>query len=105
VRELENAIERALILADGPVLEARDFRFFGGQGVAPGAPLAVAGGADAVALRDDRPETLDQLERRAIEAALRRNSFHRERSASELGITRRTLLNKIKEYGIEVPAG
>jgi len=94
VRELENAIERAIILSDGPRLEARDFRFFGGQGT----------GAQRTAEAElSRPETLADMERRAIEAALKRNSFRREKSASELGITRRTLLNKIKEYGIAVP--
>jgi two-component system response regulator AtoC len=41
------------------------------------------------------------VERETIAAALERNAWHRERTAKQLGITRRTLLNKIKEYGIE----
>jgi two-component system response regulator AtoC len=95
VRELENAIERAIILSDGPLLEARDFRSFGGQSL---------GSQRSTEPGEGRPITLAELERIAIEAALKRNSFHREKSASELGITRRTLLNKIKEYGISVPS-
>ena len=40
------------------------------------------------------------VEKLAIIAALGRNARHREKTAAELGITRRTLLNKIKEYGL-----
>lgn len=95
VRELENAIERAMILADGAVLETRDFHLVGGLGDRGGNPeprdyFAVA-------------RSLEEVERTAIEAALKRNGWHREKSASELGITRRTLLNKVKDYGIVIP--
>lgn len=101
VRELENAIERACILSDGDTLRARDFEF-------------LKGGKKAVQEREGqhRPESakaevygigesLEELERKAILAALERNAYHRERTAEELGITRRTLLNKIKAYGLE----
>jgi len=90
VRELQNAVERALILSDKPVLEAGDFQFF-----APAAP-----GAEAAESRDPGTGTLADLERRAILAALDRNSGRREQTARELGITRRTLLTKLKEYGV-----
>ena len=95
VRELENAIERAMILADGNVLETRDFHLVGGlggreEGHEPRDYFAVA-------------RSLEEVERTAIEAALKRNGWHREKSASELGITRRTLLNKVKDYGIVIP--
>jgi len=95
VRELENAIERAMILADGAVLESRDFHLVGGlggreEGREPRDYFAVA-------------RSLEEVERTAIEAALKRNGWHREKSAQELGITRRTLLNKVKDYGIAIP--
>jgi len=92
VRELENAIERALILAEGPILEARDFQFF-----IPGASDGSVGSGP------EAPASLAEIEARAIAAALARHGYHREKSAAELGITRRTLLNKIKEYGLEIP--
>jgi two-component system response regulator AtoC len=96
VRELENAMERAMILAEGPVLGPRDFVF------ASGGSLASARG-EALGDYFAVPRSLAEIEKKAIEASLSRNGWHREKTAGELGMTRRTLLNKIKEYGIEVP--
>jgi len=92
VRELANLIERAIILAEGPWLEAADFRL---NSLRSGAPVSGS----------DSPKSLAEIEHEAIVSALLRNRWHRERSAGELGITRRTLLNKMKEYGIEAPQG
>lgn len=99
VRELENAIERACILSDSDLLQPRDFDFIAGRvepgdrrGIeAPGPP-----GVEGAAL------TLEEMEKRAIIDALDRNGHHREKTAAELGITRRTLLNKMKEYDLEI---
>ncbi len=90
VRELQNAVERALILSDRVVLEPEDFQFF-----APttGAPREAPSG-------EEGSRTLAETERRAILAALERNAGRREQTARELGITRRTLLTKLKEYGV-----
>ncbi|MDX9826473.1 MAG: sigma-54 dependent transcriptional regulator [Spirochaetia bacterium] len=101
VRELENAIERACILSESDVLRAKDFEFLrGGKSVwsekdRPGPSGHVQGKLQATG------KSLEDMEREAIVAALARNSYHRERTAEELGITRRTLLNKIKAYGLE----
>jgi two-component system response regulator AtoC len=97
VRELENAIERACILAEGEVLQPRDFEF-----IAPRSAAAERGAdAEAKAPAAAPSMTLEEMERQAIMRALERNSQHREKTAAELGITRRTLLNKIKEYGLD----
>jgi two-component system response regulator AtoC len=102
VRELENAIERACILSESDTLRARDFEFLkggkSGQGekdfaAKPESPPKDAAGS---------PRSLEEMEKEAIAAALQRNSYHREKTAEELGITRRTLLNKIKAYGLEL---
>ncbi len=85
IRELENLLERAMIFAEGAVLEGRDLDL----------PAAAA------AAREPQPETLASIERRAIAAALHRWQGNRTRAAQELGIGRRTLQNKIKEYGLE----
>jgi two-component system response regulator AtoC len=85
VRELENLLERALIFAEGDTLTSAD--------------LALPQGD---AQRASPPATLEKLERQAIIDALHRWEGNRTRAAAELGITRRTLLNKIKHFGIEL---
>ncbi len=85
VRELENAIERAAILADDAVLP--EHLPFGGQSGA--APAAAAG-----------PLNMRELERRAIEDALKRHDGNRTHAARELGISLRTLQYRLKAYGL-----
>jgi len=109
IRELENAIERACILAESDVLGVQDFDFL--------RPARSIQGEDDIevvvehsenrageAESRDGPKTIEEMEKQLIEAALKRNAFHREKTAMELGITRRTLLNKMKEYGLEPDA-
>ncbi len=84
VRELENAMEHAAILADGAVLPEH-FPFGGTSG----ALLPAAGGLN---MRD--------LERRAIEEALKRHEGNRTHASRELGISLRTLQYRLKEYGL-----
>jgi two-component system response regulator AtoC len=85
VRELENLLERAMIFAEGEILAASDL-------VLPPSDAPVS----------PRPATLESLEKRAIEEALHRWEGNRTRAAAELGITRRTLLNRLKHFGIEL---
>jgi len=103
VRELVNAVERAIILADGDVLEEADLRLGvpGGQRP-PASPPATPAATDR-AQANATPRTLDDIEREAILAALERNGGRREATAAELGISRRTLLNKLTEYGAKLP--
>ena len=49
------------------------------------------------------PQNFDQTERNRILAVLRRNRFVRTRAAKELGISRVTLWQKMKRYGITDP--
>lgn len=110
IRELENAIERACILAESDVLSIQDFDFLqavksfqGGGGTEAEKESSEIKPSQAAAFHDS-PRTIEEMERQLIEAALKRNAFHREKTAMELGITRRTLLNKMKEYGLEPDA-
>ena len=48
----------------------------------------------------DTGTTIRDAEKELIRQALERNAGHREKTAGELGITRRTLLNKMREYGL-----
>jgi two-component system response regulator AtoC len=114
VRELENAVERAVILCDGNRLRPSDFSFAGAQmddqpssvikKSAEKSPPSGAGDQKSDEPSDPgaREEILSlrDMEKQAILAALKKNENKRELTAQELGITRRTLLNKMKEYGI-----
>ena len=90
VREIRNVLERALILAQGKSEIAVEHL--------PGEFRARAGPGD----RRHTPLTLDDLERQHIERTLRHHSGNRTRAALELGISRATLINKIKRYSIPV---
>jgi transcriptional regulator with GAF, ATPase, and Fis domain len=91
IRELENAIERALILADGGLLTADHLGLRGtGHGqVADRAPDAKA-----------EPAPLAEIERRTILAALEETHGNKTRAASLLGITRTQLHTRLKRYGL-----
>ena len=99
IRELENLIERAVVLADGPTLTVNDFP------VEMRDPERMA--ADAAVRRDaaSEPDTLvDQLgslERERLSDALRSCGGNRSHAAKKLGIARTTLISKLKRYGIE----
>ena len=58
--------------------------------------------AAAVARAVDRPRTLAQVEREQITRALRHHRGNRTRAARELGISRATLINKIRVYALEL---
>jgi transcriptional regulator with PAS, ATPase and Fis domain len=88
VREMRNVLERALILAQGK-------QEIGVEHL-PGEFRARAGPGD----RRHNPLSLDDLERQHIERTLRHHAGNRTRAAVELGISRATLINKIKRYSI-----
>ena len=89
VRELENVLERAVIFSEGPHIEAADLDL-GDTGRTP--PASASGRAAG---------TLKENERALIAAALARWEGNRTHAAAELGITRRTLFNKLRQYGID----
>jgi DNA-binding NtrC family response regulator len=88
VRELANLVERAVILARGKALtpEAFDLRL--------GAPSAPAPPAGDTAIPPDLFD-LDQIERVMIARALKKTGGNRTRAAQLLGISERTLRNKL----------
>jgi transcriptional regulator with PAS, ATPase and Fis domain len=86
VRELENAIEHAFVLCQGEIIHLNDLpRHF----VPSDHALNVANCL-----------TLREVEKRAIQEALARNSWKRVATARELGIDKNTLRRKIKRFGI-----
>jgi len=87
VRELKNVVERAVVLARPSILEEADL--FLGQGPAP-AEGARASSSAAGGLR--------AMEKEAILETLKQTGGNRTRTAKILGISVRTLRNKLKEY-------
>jgi DNA-binding NtrC family response regulator len=88
VREMRNVLERALILARGqPAVLPEQL---------PGEFRNRPGAGD----RRHTPMSLDELERAHIERTLKHHGGNRTRAAVELGISRATLINKIKRYAI-----
>jgi DNA-binding NtrC family response regulator len=83
-RELANAVERALIIAQSGVIEGEDL------------PLKM----DASLSGSDRPGLLAEVEKKAILDTLSRCGGDRRAASDELGISLRTLQYRLKEYGI-----
>jgi DNA-binding NtrC family response regulator len=101
VRELENAIERACILSDTMTLERRDL----------GLDDSPAGSRDGDAevlhqldlsgtLSDVGHRALRLVERRKIVEVLEANLGNKSKTAEDLGVSYKTLLNKMKEYAL-----
>ena len=96
VRELENVLERSLILCRGDMLDVRDLPE---HLLSPARSAPAMTGTDSPgALPPENP--LEAAERRALEETLRRHAGHRERTAEALGISRRTLQYRLKKYGL-----
>ena len=85
IRELQNCIEKAIILSEGTVLEAGDFNL----------PLSAA-----EAVQEEEEETLGMAEERLIRAAMDRYDGNLTQVAKALDISRPTLYSKLKKYDI-----
>ncbi|HEX3364708.1 sigma-54 dependent transcriptional regulator [Phenylobacterium sp.] len=120
VRQLENAVYRAIVLADAPYLQPHDFPSI--SGVAPPihalepvaasfAALAPAVGqmipdmpsAVPVRILDERGHlrTLEEIERDLIQLAIEIYAGHMSEVARRLGIGRSTLYRKVREQGLD----
>jgi two-component system, NtrC family, response regulator HydG len=84
VRELENMVEKAVIMTDDSMLSAQDFFF---------------------SSRSSRNKTFGKLnlaenEKKLITEALSLHGYNNTKASLELGISRKTLYNKMKKYGL-----
>jgi two-component system, NtrC family, response regulator AtoC len=91
VRELRNVVERAMLLAEGSQLDARDFSALK-EGAAGGDPFALpAVGVD-----------LEELERSLVTQALRRAGGNQTKAAALLGLNRDQIRYRIEKFGLSV---
>ena len=93
VRELENLIERAVVLCRGNTVTTQDL------------PLHIQDSKAEKSLEEGRegrslPQALEEIERQEIARALQKTSWVQTRAAEELGISERVLRYKMKKYKI-----
>jgi DNA-binding NtrC family response regulator len=88
IRELENAIERAVVVGRGPLVQLQDMPFGGVQGGPPEEKVVMS---------------LRGAEKKHILQVLDETGWNVTRSANLLEIDRATLYNKIKNYGLSKP--
>jgi len=87
VRELQYAVERAVIMAEGGILKAEDIVFSPiEQKQAVNHPL--------------QTHNLEDLERNAIEQVVEKHKGNISRAAKELGLTRAALYRRLNKYDI-----
>jgi two-component system NtrC family response regulator len=91
VRELENLVERAVLLCRGRVIDLEDLP----AGLRPGQR------STAEPLPKTLPGVLADIERQAIQSALEQSGGIQTQAADALGISERVLRYKMKKYGLE----
>ncbi|GMQ24948.1 sigma-54 dependent transcriptional regulator [Algoriphagus sp. oki45] len=87
IRELQHAIERAIIMAEGEQLDSRDFFFLSAKPASEKAPLV-------------NTLNLDDMERTTIQKAIDKNGGNISKAAKELGLTRASLYRRLEKYGL-----
>jgi len=86
IRELQHAMEKAIIICSSPILKCDDFRLSEIRSRNSGVELNFT--------------TFEDMERKMIEVAIDRYQSNLSMVASSLGISRQTLYNKMKKYNI-----
>jgi two-component system, NtrC family, response regulator AtoC len=91
IRELRNAIERAMLLSDGPMLDTADFSAGGAVSVRLGDAVELpAGGIN-----------LDELERSLVVQALERTGWNQTKAAALLGLNRDQIRYRVEKFQLE----
>ncbi|WP_338667643.1 PEP-CTERM-box response regulator transcription factor [Pseudodesulfovibrio methanolicus] len=90
IRELENRVKRAVIMANGPTITPEDL------GLSPDEAVRARQRADDISLKEAR----SLLERDMVESALNRHSGNVAKAAGALGVSRPTLYDLMKRHGI-----
>jgi DNA-binding NtrC family response regulator len=100
IRELENLVERLVILTEGDIVEVEDLpqRFREGNSLGPGTESI-----DFPQEGLNLPQALQEFERRLILKALERSNWVKSRAAQLLNLNRTTLIEKMKKQQISTP--
>jgi two-component system response regulator HydG len=96
VRELHNTLERAVLMAEGPRIDAEDLLILGGRSVEGGRSWRHELPAEGISLRD--------VERELVIEALERTGYVQKDAAKLIGVSRRKLNYMIQRMGITHPA-
>jgi len=101
IRALRHAIERAVILTSNEYLEPGDLQLQVTT-KAPATPAPVATQTEAAPVADQKSsiQSLDEMEKEAIEKVLRKHGFNISYTAKELGLTRASLYRRMEKHGI-----
>ncbi len=91
IRELENTIERAVVLSKSSGIELEDLMYHG-----------ISAGSSLPGLSGGKYKSLEEMEKEYIKAVMQANYGNRSRAADILGIDRKTLWAKIKKYKISL---
>jgi len=103
VRELRNIVHRAYVMAPGDTI-VDECLPAGAVGDAPiAAAVTVSGGAPMLSIRVGTP--LAEVERQVTLATLEYLGRHKERTAATLGVSLKTLYNRLKEYSALAGSG
>jgi len=95
VRELENTLCRAMVLCDGNVLMPSDL-----PPRIRGESVGVAAEVEQIKLADAVKEATERVEKVLIASRLAEHRGNRTATAESLGISRKTLFNKMREYNL-----
>jgi len=104
VRELENAIERALIIASGRQIELDDLpeaiskRAFEAFAQARQERAKAASEGNSIGIEIELPSAMDEIEKQVIEATLDYTNGDKSRASRLLNIGRKTLYRKLEQY-------
>jgi len=85
IRELQHAIERAVILSDGKAIQSAEL---------------LIGGNTSVFKKEVSPLTMDEMEKQFIIQSLKDHDGHVSNTAKTMGVTRTALYRRMKKHGI-----
>jgi DNA-binding NtrC family response regulator len=87
IRELQHAIERAIIMSDGDELDSRDFFFLSAKPT----PEKITA---------SQTYNLDEVEKNMVQKAIDKNGGNISKAAKDLGLTRASLYRRLEKYGL-----